>query len=148
MSNNHVLRISEQTHSFKSLLVYALPYTLGYMLLPYLLTELNLMLGGFFLTGFIIIVLNIVVIMVFRKRHHRRLEKVECSRVALLSMALTLLISMVGGVMFLSNMGVSPQQMGDNNVYWLIGIAGLAAFVINYVVVLYSLWFMQKFWKS
>lgn len=148
MSKDHVLRISEHTHSFKSLLVYALPYTLGYTLLPYLLTELNFMLGGFLLTGFIVIVLDIVVITVFRKRHHGGLEKVECSRIALLSMALTLLISMVGGVMFFSNMGVSSQQMGDNDIYWLIGIAGLVAFIINYAVVFYSLWLMQRFWRN
>lgn len=139
------MHISEDTHSFKSLFSYALPYAVGYTLLPYFLIELGFMVDGLLSTIFVTLVLNAVVIFAFRKRQHRSLQKVECSRIALLSMLLTLIISMA--TLYLSDIGESWAQMNDSNIYQIAGIAGLVAFVINYAVVFYSLWLMQRFWK-
>ena len=145
MANHYPMQVSEHTQSFKSLLVYAVPYGIGYTLLPYLLSQASFMLGGFLLTLFVIIVLNIAVITIFRQCQHRGLEKIECSRIALLSMLLTLVISMTA--FYFNIMQVPWLQQGAKGLYQVIGMAGLVAFVINYAVVFYSLWLMQRFWQ-
>lgn len=145
MANHHPMLISEHTQSFKSLSAYAIPYGIGYMVLPYFLSYSGFMLGGFVLTIFIVIVLNIAVIILFRQRQHRGLEKIECSRIALISMLLTLMMSMAA--FYFNIMEVPWLQLGDKGIYRLISIVGLMAFVINYAVIFYSLWLMQRFWR-
>ena len=44
-------------------------------------------------------------------------------------------------------MEVPWLQLGDKGIYRLISIVGLMAFVINYAVIFYSLWLMQRFWR-
>lgn len=148
MANHHPMQISEHTQSFKHLFRYALPYAIGYTLLPYVLGQFDFMLGGILLTIMVVIFLNISVINIFRKRQRRLLEKLECSRIALLSMTLTLIISLVVVALFFNEMGLPWLEMNDKGLYKIIAISGFVAFIINYAVVFYSLWWMQRFWKN
>ena len=140
------MQTSQHTQSVKNLLGYALPYAFGYSLLPYFLNELGLMLDSFLLTILVVIVLNILIIVIFHQRQQRGLEKIECSRIALLSMGFTLLISITA--FYFNIMEVPWLKTGDKSIYRIIGVAGLVAFVINYAVVFYSLWLLQRFWQK
>lgn len=142
------MQITEQTQPFKHLAAYALPYGTGYILLPYVLNQFEFMLGGILLSIFVVIILNIAVITIFRTRQHRLLEKLECSRIALLSMLLTLVISLLAFLLFFDSMGVSWLQLSGDGFYKIIALAAFVAFIINYAVVFYSLWWMQKLWKK
>lgn len=142
------MQITEHTQPFKRLAAYALPYGTGYILLPYVLNQFEFMLGGILLSIFVVIILNIAVITIFRTCRHRLLEKLECSRIALLSMLLTLVISLLAFLLFFDSMGISWLQLSGDGFYKIIALAAFMAFIINYAVVFYSLWWMQKLWKK
>lgn len=148
MAKKDLMQITERTQPFKRLAAYALPYGTGYILLPYILNQFEFMLGGILLSIFVVIVLNLIVITIFYKRQHRLLEKLECSRIALLSMLLTLVMSLLAFLLFFDSMGVSWLQLSDKGIHKVIALSAFVAFIINYAVVFYSLWWMQKLWKK
>ena len=154
LANKPIIEVTEYTNSYKSLLGYAVFYALSYVLLTYVLNQLNFIVGGVLLTVAIIAVLNMAVTILFRKRQHRGLDKAECGRIAVLSV---LMITAISAVMFVLNMNVLITSM-DINITWVdihnsgmhkvMAVVGIITLIIHYAVIFYSLWYMQRFWKT
>jgi hypothetical protein len=45
-------------------------------------------------------------------------------------------------------MGVSWSQLSGDGFYKIIALLAFVAFLVNYAVVFYNLWWMQKLWKK
>ncbi|MBH0097123.1 hypothetical protein I6E61_12075 [Psychrobacter sp. NZS113] len=154
MANKLIIEVTEYTKSYKSLLVYAVFYALSYVLLTYVLNQFNFIVGGVLLTVAIIAMLNMTMTFLFRKRQHRGLDKAECGRIAVLSV---LMITAVSVVMFVLNTNVLITSM-DINITWVdihnsgmhkvMAVVGVITLIIHYAVIFYSLWYMQRFWKT
>ncbi|MBF0659641.1 hypothetical protein IPZ60_12895 [Psychrobacter sp. NG25] len=154
MANKPIIEVTEYTKSYKSLLVYAVFYALSYVLLTYVLNQLDFIVGGVLLTVAIIAVLNMAVTFLFRKRQHRGLDKAECGRIAVLSV---LMITAVSVVMFVLNMNVLITSMNinitwvdihDSGMHKVMAVVGIVTLIIHYAVIFYSLWYMQRLWKT
>ena len=154
LANKPIIEVTEYTKSYKSLLGYAVFYALSYVLLTYVLNQLNFIVGGVLLTVAIIAVLNMAVTFLFRKRQHRGLDKAECGRIAILSV---LMITAVSVVMFVLNTNVLITSMNinitwvdihDSGMHKVMAVVGIVTLIIHYAVIFYSLWYMQRLWKT
>lgn len=145
------LKMTAHTKSFRYLLRYAIPFTLAYVFLPALLEQMHFPLGGLLLSAFVIIFLNIAMIVIFKRLEHRRLEQMECSRMGMLVATFTLIVTsllMIFSIDNISNGEVTLQTLMDNGMLPILVISGAIGFVINYAVVYYGMWWMQKMFKS
>lgn len=147
MANNHDLHIEERTKSCIHLLGYALPYSLSYILLVYFLSKLGFKLDVFLLVLLTICVLSFVTITVFYKRQHRLLQKTECNRMALLSAILLLIMSLLFMTQFFGGLDFTWSELSMVGFQNFIAIAGILLFIVNYILIFFSLWLIQRFWR-
>lgn len=135
------------TKSFKYLLRYALPYTVLYVFLPSLLSQLGLPLSNVWLSTLVLIVLNVGVIVLFQQTQKRGLEKIECHRIGLLTTVLTLFTTsllMIHAIYDLSSTQISFSSLKQDGVIPILVISGAIGAVINYIIIAYGLWVLQK----
>ena len=149
-SKQRTMYITPYTKSFKSLLVYAIPYTLAYSLLPIGLETVNFPLGGFLLFGFVVILIGVILISLFKMTQKRLLEKIECSRIGIITACITFIISnmiMVIGLGTALPNDITINMLYDKGAISLFLMTLLIMMLIHYAVVCYSLWFLQKLWR-
>ena len=140
---------TDYTKSYSYLLRFALPYTLLYVFVPSLLSEVGLPLSGIVLSVLVILLLNIAVVALFNRFEARALERIECHRIGLLTSLLTLIATsllMIYSLYDLSAGEISVTALKENGVIPMLVISGAIGFAINYVVVVYGLWLLQKIW--
>lgn len=139
--------VTPYTKSFKALLPYIALYTSGYMLLPLVLEQINFPLGGLLLSASVVLIVSAVLIFIFKTTQKRLLEKIECSRIAMVSAFITIFIS---GLLLAINLGdMLPDEitfgtLSERGIIKFFFIPFVIMFLIHYIVICYSLWFMQK----
>ncbi|MGO2339422.1 MAG: ABZJ_00895 family protein [Psychrobacter sp.] len=147
MANKHDLHIEACTTSFLHLLGYALPYSLSYVLLVYFLTILGFQLDIFLLVLFTIFILSFVTTTVFYKRQHRLLQPTECNRMALLSAILLLIMAIVFMTQFFGGLEFTWSELSMVGFQSFIAIAGVLFLIVNYILIFFSLWLIQRYWR-
>lgn len=140
--------MTEHTLSFKHLFSYALFYSLGYLLIIFPLVLFGFVLSGLVSTVAIVIVLNLIVIAIFHKYHRRLLKRSECRFITLSATISTIAIAIVTFVFFFNDIGVTCLDRCSSDFYQIIALFALMAFIFNYLIIFYSLWWMQKLWKK
>lgn len=150
-SKQRTMYVTLYTKSFKALLPYAIPYALAYSLLPLGLEKINIPLGGLLLSGFVVILINVILISLFKMTQKRLLEKIECSRVGIITTCIMFVISSVVIVVGLGSAlpsDITISTLYDKGAISLFLMTLLVMALVHYAVVLYSLWFLQKLWPS
>lgn len=147
----HTMYVTLYTKSFKALLPYAMPYALAYSLLPLGLETINVPLGGLLLSGFVVILIDVILILLFKMTQKRLLEKIECSRVGIITTCIMFIISSVVIVVGLGSAlpsDITISTLYNQGAISLFLMTLLVMALVHYAVVLYSLWFLQKLWPS
>ncbi|MUG33252.1 hypothetical protein GB996_10685 [Psychrobacter sanguinis] len=135
------------TKSWISTVGYALPYALAYVFAPSQLTQVNFPLSGIGLSLAVLLLLNIVVLGIFRATQKRPLEKIECHRIGVLTALLTLMATsllMLHTLYDISAGEMSMTALQQNGVLPMLVISGAIGLFINYIAVTYGLWLLQK----
>lgn len=138
---------TDQTKSYGYLSRFALVYTLLYVFLPSSLSQLGVADSGLALSALVVLVLNVTLIVLFKKTQQRSLEKIECHRIGLLTALFTLIVTsmlMIYSLYDLSADELSVTSLKENGVIPMLVISGAIGFAINYVVVTYGLWLLQS----
>ena len=138
---------TDETKSYGYLSRFALAYTLLYVFLPSSLAQLGVPVSGLVLSALVVLVLNMALIAVFRRTEQRSLEKIECHRIGLLTAVFTLIVTsmlMIYSLYDLSASELTMTALKENGVIPMLVISGAIGFAINYVVVTYGLWFLQR----
>ena len=138
---------TDQTKSYGYLSRFALVYTLLYVFLPSSLSQLGVAVSGLALSALVVLVLNVTLIVLFKKTQQRSLEKIECHRIGLLTALFTLIVTsmlMIYSLYDLSADELSVTSLKENGVIPMLVISGAIGFAINYVVVTYGLWLLQS----
>ncbi|PNK61318.1 hypothetical protein [Psychrobacter sp. FDAARGOS_221] len=140
-----------QTQSYKTLLGYAVPYTLGYVFIAPILTSMKFPITGLALSILVVLMLHALLISFFKKRHGRYLEPLECHRLGLLIALLALVITSVLMLRSLYEQPLSSlslNQMVENGTIAMLVISGAIGLFINYMVVRFGLLGLQKLWPK
>lgn len=138
---------TDQTKSYGYLSRFALVYTLLYVFLPSSLSQLGVAVSGLALSALVVLVLNVALIVLFKKTQQRSLERIECHRIGLLTALFTLIVTsmlMIYSLYDLSADELSVTSLKENGVIPMLVISGAIGFAINYVVVTYGLWLLQS----
>lgn len=146
-----VMTKTAHTKSHAYLMRFAVPYTLIYVFMPALLQQIGLPLSGLWLSILVIVLLNIAVIGLFKAQQKRQLEKIECHRMGFLTSLLTLIVTSLLMIYSLYDLSASELSMAafkQNKVMAMLIISGAIGFAINYVAIVYGLWFLQKLWPQ
>ena len=149
-SNKRTMIVTPYTKSFKALLPYTLPYALAYTFLDLALEQINFPLGGLLLSAFVVLVVGVLLILIFKMTQKRIMEKIECSRIGIVGALITILIS---GFIFAKNLSeilpddITLNTLSDQGIIKMIFIQFVVMLFIHYAVICYSLWFMQKPWQ-
>ncbi len=138
---------TDQTKSYGYLSRFALVYTLLYVFLPSSLAQLGVSLSGLGLSAVVVLGLNIALIAIFTRTQQRSLEKIECHRIGLLTAVFTLVVTsilMLYSLYDLSAAKLTVTALKEDKVIPMLVISGSIGFAINYVVVTYGLWLLQR----
>ena len=149
--SNTTKKQPEVGKSWRHLLRYAVPYTLAYVFLPAVFKQMPIPLNGFLLSALVVVALNLLLIAVFKKVENRGLNKPECGRVGLLVATLTFIVTSILMVVSIENISsgeVTLQTLIDNGMIPILVISGAIGFAINFVVVNYGIWWLQKLWRA
>lgn len=142
---------TNKTKSYLHLLKYALPYTLLYVFLPSLLSQVGVFVPGILLSVLVILGLNLAVIVLFNRIEDRKLEKVECHRIGLLTALLTLIVTsllMIYSLYGIAITNLSFTSLQQDGVIPMLVISGAIGLAINYMVITYGLYLMQSLIKK
>ena len=145
---NSIMRITEKTLPFRVLSIYALPYIAIILIRLWLenLGHRNALTGGLLALLAMVFIGSILVVYLFKARHHRSLEKIECSRIGIITTTFELIIILIYLSIFFNSVGLDWMVLTDlgigASIMLFIGV--VFSLMIQYAVVFYGLWHTQQ----
>ncbi|WP_227429330.1 hypothetical protein [Psychrobacter sp. I-STPA6b] len=145
---NSIMRITEKTLPFRALSIYALPYIAIILIRLWLenLGYLNALTGGLLALLVMVFISSVLVVYLFKARHHRALEKIECSRIGIITTTVGLITILIYLSIFFNSVGLDWRVLTDlgigMNIMLFIGV--VFSLIIQYAVVFYGLWHTQQ----
>ena len=145
---NSIMRITEKTLPFRVLSIYALPYIAIILIRLWLenLGYLNALTGGLLALLVMVFIGSVLVVYLFKVRHHRALEKVECSRIGIITATAGLITILIYLSVFFNSVGLDWMVLTDlgigASIMLFIGV--VFSLMIQYAVVFYGLWHTQQ----